>query len=595
MREFAVPATYTVPATGSLTDAVLAHASDDADRVVLRRRTGAAWVDVTAGQFLAEVRRTAKGLVGAGVAAGDRVALISKTRYEWTLVDYAIWYAGAVSVPVYETSTPDAIGWILTDCEAVLAIAETGEHRRRIDAVRSTLPSLREVVGIDDGGLDELADRGRCVDDDTVESRRSAVTPESLATVIYTSGTTGRPKGCLLTHGNLMFEVGVTTQLLEDLFDLETSSTVIFLPLAHVFARVIQVACVSSRVRLGHTADVRTLVDDLGAFSPTFVLAVPRVLEKIYNTARSRAVAEGRGRVFDAAVRTAVAYSRACDLSGPGPLLRARHGVFDRLVYARLRATLGGKTEYAVSGGAPLGERLAHFFRGAGIPVLEGYGLTETTASVTVNLPHAVRIGTVGRPLPGTTVRVADDGELLVRGSQVFTGYLGDEEATRKVLDDAGWLHTGDLGEIDDDGYVRVTGRKQEILVTAGGKNVAPAVLEDRIRGAGLVSQCLVVGDGRPFVAALITLDASAVAVWMAAAGKTGSPASGTADPDLLAEIQSVVDDANSVVSRAEAIRKFAVLPYDWTEDSGDLTPTLKLKRARVAARHCDEIDALYS
>ena len=420
------------------------------------------------------------------------------------------------------------------------------------------------------------------------------MTPQSVATLIYTSGTTGRPKGCMLTHGNFMFELGVATGILDELFELDDASTLLFLPLAHVFARIIQIGSVQSRVRLGHSADIKNLVDDLAVFQPTFILAVPRVFEKVFNTASQRAVADGRGKIFDVAVNTAVAYSQAQDRSGPGPLLRARHRLFDRLVYSKLRAALGGRTQYAVSGGAPLGERLAHFFRGIGLPVLEGYGLTETTAALTVNLPGAQRIGTVGKPIPGTSVRVADDGELQFRGGQVFVGYLGNDEATAAAVDAEGWFSTGDVGEIDDDGFVRITGRKKEILVTAGGKNVAPAVLEDRIRAHPLVSQCMVVGDGRPFVAALVTIDPEALPAWRESHGKTGDLATLTRDPDLLAEVQTAIDDANAAVSRAEAIRKFAILPVDWTEETGELTPTLKLRRTVVMRAFHDEVETLY-
>ncbi len=597
MREYSAPPTYTVPVTGNLTDDLVTNARRNGHSVALSRRVDGTWRDVTAAEFLAEVQATAKGLVGAGVEAGDRVALVSKTRYEWTLLDYAIWYAGAISVPIYETSPPEQIGWILSDSGAVAAVVETAAHAARIEEARSAgqdLAALQGVICIDDGDLKGLVAGGADVSDDLLERRRTTANPDSPATLIYTSGTTGRPKGCVLSHGNFMFELGVATQILDDLFDTDGASTLLFLPLAHVFARIIQIGTIKRGVRLGHTADIRNLVDDLAEFRPTFILAVPRVFENVFNTASQRAVSDGRGRIFDTAVKTAISYSQAADRSGPGPLLRARHRLFDRLVYAKLRAALGGRTQYAVSGGAPLGERLAHFFRGVGLPVLEGYGLTETTAAVTVNLPNAQRIGTVGRPLPGTSARVADDGELLFAGGQVFGGYWHDDAATAEAFDEAGWFRTGDLGEIDEDGFVRVTGRKKEILVTAGGKNVAPAVLEDRIRAHRLISQCLVVGDGKPFVAALVTIDPEALPDWMTAHGKSGGIRSLLRDPDLLADVQGAVDDANSAVSRAEAIRKFAILPVDWTEESGELTPTLKLKRAVVMRRFHSEVESLY-
>ncbi len=595
MHEYSVPATFEVPTTGSLTDDIIANARDFPGSVALSRLVDGSWQHVTTSQFLAEVRAVARGLIAAGVAASDRVALLSKTRYEWTLCDYAIWYVGAITVPIYETSSQQQVAWILSDASVVLAIAETGAHRTMLDAVAPSLPALRRVVSIGDDGLTRLAEGdGTVVSDAQLEARRAGVTPDSVATVIYTSGTTGRPKGCVLTHRNFMVELDAATDVLSKLFELQGASTLLFLPLAHVFARIIQVGSIRARVRLGHTADVTHLVDDLATFRPTFILAVPRVFEKIFNSASQRAASEGRGRIFGGAVTTAIAYSRALDRSGPGPLLRARHRLFDRLVYGKLRATVGGQAQYAVSGGAPLGERLAHFFRGMGLPVLEGYGLTETTAAVTVNLPDAQRIGTVGRPVPGTEVRVDEHGELVFRGGQIFTGYLNQPAATAAALDPDGWFRTGDLGEIDDDGFVRITGRKKEILVTAGGKNVAPAVLEDRIRAHHLVSQCMVVGDGKPFVGALVTIDPEAFAGWAKALGKSGAVSDLVRDPDLIAEVQLAIDDANRAVSRAEAIRTFAILPVEWTESTGELTPTLKLRRTVVMSAFHDEIESLY-
>ena len=454
---------------------------------------------------------------------------------------------------------------------------------------------MEHVWCLDDGAVDELTGQGRDVSDERLEERRSEVTPESHATIIYTSGTTGRPKGCELTHGNFMTELGVAVPELRDLFQDEDGATLLFLPLAHVFARVIQVAAVRVRVRLGHSADVRHLVADLGAFKPTFILAVPRVFEKVFNTASQNAAADGRSRIFDKAVDTAIAYSGAVDTGRPGPLLRIRHSLFDRLVYARLRAALGGRCRYAVSGGAPLGERLGHFYRGIGVTVLEGYGLTETTAAVTVNRPDALKIGTVGRPLAGTAVRIADDGELEVSGGQVCQGYWGNPEATAEVLGPDGWLRTGDLAEIDDEGFVRITGRKKEILVTAGGKNVAPSALEDRIRAHALVDQCMVVGDGRPFIAALVTLDPDATAQWAERHAKSASVVDLVDDEDLRTEIQSAVDEANKAVSKAESVRKFVIVPDAWTEEGGQLTPSLKLRRAVVMNESRSAVEDLYT
>ena len=595
MREFSTPLTIEVPATGNLTDDVVTNAHEAPETVVFSRHTAEGWEDVTAATFLAEVSAVAKGLIAAGVEAGDRVALISKTRYEWTLVDYAIWFAGAVTVPVYETSSAEQISWILQDSGARAVVAEGADHVARVAEARAGLEELNHVWSIADNAVDVLTRLGADISDEVLEERRRTATPLDLATLIYTSGTTGRPKGCMLTHGNFMFELGVAVEEMERLFTTEGGSTLLFLPLAHVFARIIQVGAVKSRTRLGHSADIKNLLADLQEFRPTFILAVPRVFEKVFNTASQKATADGRGKIFDHAAETAIAWSRGLDRGRPSLAVRARHAVFSRLVYGKLREALGGRCEYAVSGGAPLGERLGHFYRGIGLTVLEGYGLTETTAALTANVPGAVKIGTVGRPFPGTAVRVADDGELLFKGGQVFAGYWGNEEATRETLQRDGWFHTGDVGEVDDEGFVRITGRKKEILVTAGGKNVAPAVLEDRLRAHLLVDQCMVVGDGQPFIAAVITLDPEAVPAWAEAHQKTGSVADLVDDPDLRAEIQTAVDEANKAVSKAEAIRKFAILPDSWTEEGGQLTPSLKLKRNVVMREFRDEVAALYS
>ncbi len=597
MREFSTPLTIEIPSTGNLTDDVVRNAREAADAVVFSRRAGSGWVDVTAAEFLAEVGAVAKGLIAAGIEAGDRVALISKTRYEWTLIDYAIWFAGAVTVPIYETSSADQVEWILRDSGARAVVAEGAGHIARIAEVRGGLDQLNHVWSITDNAVKVLTSLGDEISDDDLEARRAATTPQDIATVIYTSGTTGRPKGCMLTHGNFMFELGVAVEELDRLFATEGASTLLFLPLAHVFARIIQVGAVKSRTRLGHSADIKTLLPDLQEFRPTFILAVPRVFEKVFNTASQRATADGRGKIFDRAAETAIAYSRGLDSrkGRPSVAVRAQHAAFGRLVYGKLRDALGGACEYAVSGGAPLGERLGHFYRGIGLGVLEGYGLTETTAALTVNLPDAQKVGTVGRPIPGTSVRVADDGELLFRGGQVFTGYWRNAEATAEVLEADGWFHTGDVGEVDDEGFVRITGRKKEILVTAGGKNVAPAVLEDRLRAHPLVSQCLVVGDRQPFIAALVTIDTESFPAWAETNGKSGSIADLVDDEELRAEIQRGVDDANKAVSKAESIRKFRILPEDWTEEGGQLTPSLKLKRNVVTRERRNEIAALYN
>lgn len=596
MREYSTPQSVVLPTTGNLTDDVVRNAAEAPDAIQFSRPDGdGGWSDVTCATFLAEVSAVAKGLLAAGIEAGDRVAVISRTRYEWTLLDYAIWFAGAATVPIYESSSEEQIHWILSDSGARAVVVEDEGHRARVEATRTDLPALTHLWTIEDGAVGELERLGGTVPDEVLEARRTAGGPAALATLIYTSGTTGRPKGCMLTHDNFQFELGVAVHELERLFDTEGASTLLFLPLAHVFARIIQVGCVKSRTRLGHSADIKNLLPQLATFQPTFILAVPRVFEKVFNTASQRATADGKGRIFDRAAEAAITYSRALDGGRVPVRVRAQHALFSRLVYGKLRTALGGRCEFAVSGGAPLGDRLGHFYRGIGVTVLEGYGLTETTAALTVNLPDAQKVGTVGRPIPGTAVRIADDGELLFRGGQVFTGYWNNPDATAEALDQDGWFHTGDVGEVDDEGFVRITGRKKEILVTAGGKNVAPAALEDRVRAAALVSQCLVVGDGQPFIGALVTIDEEAFPAWAEQHGKSGQIAELVEDEDLRAEIQAAVDEANKAVSKAESIRKFTILPHDWTEEAGQVTPSLKLKRNVVMRESRDLIAALYA
>ncbi|GLW63029.1 long-chain-fatty-acid--CoA ligase [Actinomadura rubrobrunea] len=595
MREFSVPAMVEVSDSANLTDAPFSRAADRPGQVMLRRKEGESWREVTAREFAAEVTRVAKGLVAAGVRPGDRVALMSRTRYEWTLIDYAVWAAGAVTVPIYETSSAEQVEWILSDSGAVCAFAETEAHGATIDEVRGRLPDLKHVWVIDSGGVDAAAALGEELDDAVIEERRRSRTRDDLATLVYTSGTTGRPKGCELTHGNLVLTARNAVQGAIAEVAVDGSSTLLFLPLAHVFARLIQVATIEGGIVLGHS-DIAGLLPDLASFRPTFLLAVPRVFEKVYNGAEQKAIAEGKGKIFKAAADTAIAYSRALDGGrGPGLGLRLRHKLFDALVYKKLRAAVGGEVKYAVSGGAALGERLGHFFRGVGITILEGYGLTETTAPATVNRPSALRIGTVGQPIPGTTVRIADDGEVLVKGVNVLRGYWNNEAATKEALDD-GWFHTGDLGALDEDGFLRITGRKKEILVTAAGKNVAPAPLEDRLRAHPLISQCLVVGDGRKFISALITLDEEALGPWKERHGK---PAGMTLDelrrdPDVIAEIDAAVAEANRSVSHAEAIKKYRILGVDFTEAAGHITPSLKVRRHAVMKDFADEIEAMY-
>ena len=606
MREFSIPALAQIPATANLADVVFRRAAEQPQAVVLRRPSGpsgvagesGSWTDVTASQFSGEVIALAKGLVAAGIEPGDRVALMSHTRYEWTLIDYAIWTAGAVTVPVYETSSAEQAEWILSDSGARACFVETASYGDIIGSFRDRVPALSHVWRID-SDLDSLRAAGADVGDEIVAERAASAGAADLATVIYTSGTTGRPKGCELTHENLLSDVrNAFLGPLTVVAGAQDPATLLFLPLAHVFARIIQVGCLEGGIVLGHCGDLTALLPALASFRPTFILAVPRVFEKVYNTAEQKAVSEKKGAIFSRAADVAIAYSRALDGPGrPSFGLRAQHAVFDRLVYGKLRAALGGRTEYAVSGGAALSERLSHFFRGIGVTVLEGYGLTETTAATTVNRPDRNKIGTVGQPLPGVAIKIADDGEILISGKNVFPGYWRNEAATKEVFAEGGWFATGDIGELDEEGFLKITGRKKEMIVTAGGKNVAPAVLEDRLRSHALISQCMVVGDGKPFVAALITLDPEALGPWKKAHGK---PADATVaalrdDPDLVADVQAAVDDANQAVSRAESIRKFRILDVDFTQEAGQLTVKLGIRRSVLLKDFAADIDALYA
>ncbi|MBT2393770.1 long-chain fatty acid--CoA ligase [Streptomyces sp. ISL-1] len=596
MREFSLPALYEVPADGNLTDLIRRNAAQHPDVAVMGRKVAGVWTDVTATQFLAEVRAAAKGLIAAGVQPGDRVALMSRTRYEWVQLDFAIWSAGAVTVPVYETSSPEQVQWILGDSGAVAVIVEGEAHTAAVESVRDRLPSLRHSWQIERGAIEQLTAAGAEITDSLLDERSGSSRADDPATIVYTSGTTGRPKGCVLTHRAFFAEIGNLVERLKPLFRTGESSVLLFLPTAHVFGRMVELAAVMAPIKLGCVPDIKNLTDELASFRPTLILGVPRVFEKVYNSARAKAQADGKGKIFDKAAQTAITYSCALGTpEGPSIGLKFKHKVFDRLVYSKLRAVLGGRGEYAVSGGAPLGERLGHFFRGIGFTVLEGYGLTESCAATAFNPWDRQKIGTVGQPLPGSVVRIADDGEVLLHGEHLFQGYWNNEAATTEALAD-GWFHTGDIGTLDEDGYLAITGRKKEILVTAGGKNVAPAVIEDRIRAHALVAECMVVGDGRPFVGALVTIDEEFLGRWVSDHGK---PAGSTAaslrdDVDLLAEVQQAVDEGNAAVSKAESVRKFRILDSQFTEEAGHITPSLKLKRNVVAKDFADEIEAIY-
>ena len=611
MREFSLPALAEIPATANLASAVFRRAAEQPQAVVLRRpgapgvpegSSGSwVWADVTASQFKDEVVALAKGLVAAGIEAGDRVALMSRTRYEWTLIDYAIWTAGAVTVPVYETSSAEQAEWILSDSGARACFVETAGHEDTIGSFRDRVPALEHLWRIEPGAaLDALRAARADVSDEVITERATAAKATDLATIIYTSGTTGRPKGCELTHENLLADVrNAFLGPLTIMTAAENPGTLLFLPLAHVFARIIEVGCIEGGIVLGHCGDLNALLPALASFRPTFILAVPRVFEKVYNGAEQKAVSEKKGAIFGRAAQVAITYSRALDAPGGRPPfgLRIQHALFDRLVYGKLRAALGGRAQYAVSGGAALSERLGHFFRGVGVTVLEGWGLTETTAAATVNRPDRNKIGTVGLPLPGVAIKIDEDGEILISGKSVFPGYWHNEAATKEAFTEDGWFRTGDVGELDEEGFLSITGRKKEMIVTAGGKNVAPAVLEDRLRSHALISQCMVVGDGKPFIAALITLDPEALGPWKEQHGKPADAtvASLREDPDLVAAVQAAVDDANQAVSRAESIRKFRILDGDFTQESGQLTVKLGIRRSVLLKDLAADIDALYS
>ncbi|MTA46186.1 MAG: AMP-binding protein [Actinobacteria bacterium] len=595
MNEYSVKTMEPIPSTGNLTNLVSDRARFEPTRVMLSRPLGEGWQKVTATEFDEEVRTTAKGLVASGIQIGDRVAIMARTRYEWTILDFAIWYAGAVVVPVYETSSAEQIDWILTDSEAVAIIVETPTHKESVDSVRK--PILKNLWTMTDNVLSQLAILGEGVSDAEIDARKNSLKPETLATLIYTSGTTGKPKGVQLTHGNFLSECGNVVAGASDLFLKPGGSTLLFLPVAHVFGRMVEIGAIRAGLHLAHCSDpVGKLIPDLTSFKPTFVLAVPRIFEKVYNGAEARAEAGGKGDIFRKAAAVAIAFSEGLDTGKISIALRIKHALFDKLVYSKIRSTLGGRVEAAISGGAPLGARLGHFYRGAGIRVLEGYGLTETTAGATLNLTSAHRVGSVGRPVPGTTIKIDDDGEVLIKGAIVMKGYWQNDAANKESFTEDGFYRSGDLGKLDNDGFLSIVGRKKELIVTSGGKNVAPAVLEDRLRSHPLVSQCMVVGDNKPYIAALVTIDQDALKSWATANKKSGASLAELAkDPTLQSVIQTAVDEANKAVSRAESIRKFTILPVDFTLAGGHLTAKLSIKRHVVAQEFAKEIEELFA
>lgn len=596
MKQYTTPPQHHSSPDENATDLLLGRLRADPSVPIFElAQEGGGYRPMRTADFVEDVKAVAKGLIASEVAPGDVVAILSRTRYEWALADWAIWWAGGVSVPIYESSSPSQIQWIASDSAAKFALVESTRHKEDMESVRGELPALQRIGVLEDGILEDLRQRGAGISDEELESRRTARRLDDVATIIYTSGTTGRPKGAELTHANFVDTTRSAVTLLGEKVLPSGSRLLMFLPMAHVFARLITVLAAAWPVTTAFTPDTKNLLPDLAAFKPTFLLAVPRVFEKVYNGAEAKAIAGGKGRIFGAAAKTAIDYSTAL-ADGKVPLtLSLKHKLFDRLVYGTLREAMGGQVKWAVSGGAPLGARLSHFFRGIGVTVLEGYGLTETTAPICVNLPWDVRPGTVGPPLPGSSVAIDDSGELLVKGVMVFKGYHNNPEATAESLKD-GWFHTGDLGSLADDGSITITGRRKEVIVTAGGKNVSPAQLEDQLRSHPLVSQCVVIGDQKPFVAAILTLDAEMLPTWLKNNGKPEMSLTQAAeDAEIRAELQKVVDRANESVSRAESIRSFVVIDSDFTEENGYLTPSLKLKRNVVVKDLAPIIEKIYS
>ena len=598
MRELSVPANIPPIVSGNVTDHIEELVKRNPNFPSLSIQTNEKWSTVTAAQFRSQVCSVAKGLIAEGLHPGERVAILSRTCYEWTVADYAIWYAGCITVPIYETSSPEQVEWIVSDANVVATFFEAQRTTHAFTPIAAKVPHMTRSYIFGENVLAELSSKGANISDDELASRRNLAKPNDPATLIYTSGTTGQPKGCIITHGNMMAEVDTLVKGIPEVFEIPDASTLIFLPLAHVFGRLIQVAMLRGEVTIGHCPNPAALLKDLSSFQPTFLLAVPRVFEKVFNgsAAKAHGASPVKGKIFDRAAKVAIAYSEALDHGHMSKGLSLQHGLFDKLVYSKLRHAMGGRVTHAISGGAALGSRLGHFYRGLGLIILEGYGLTESTAGSTLNLPSSLKIGSVGRPLPGTGVRIESDGEVLLKGPHIFAGYWNNDAATAEAMTSDGWFRSGDIGELDGDGFLRITGRKKEIIVTAGGKNVAPAVLEDRLRANPIISQCVVVGDNKPYIAALITLDQDALPQILSANNIDQSPmADLVSDPNLRALVQKAVNSANEAVSNSEAIKKFSILLEDLTIDNGYLTPKMSIRRHLIVQDFAKDIDALYN
>ena len=596
MIESSTPLAIEVPSDANIDSILRERLRTEPEAVFLEVRRDNKWTPVTLAEFDEALVAVAKGLVALDIQPGDKVGIMSRTRYEWTLLDFAAWAAGAVPVPIYETSSAEQVEWIVSNSGIKVLFTETAANAATVAEVRDRLPSLSEVLVLDKGAIDMVSALGAGVPDAEIDRRRRIANLDDLATIIYTSGTTGRPKGAELTHGNFTVLSLNAVAAVPEVFN-GMGRTMLFLPLAHVFARFIEILALAGGTVLAHSPDIRTLTDDLQGFRPTYILGVPRVFEKVWNQGEQSAAADRARGYFNWATAVAIEYSRAMDTpKGPGLWIRFQHLFADGLVFSKLREKLGGRVTHAVSGGGPLGERLGHFYRGMGINIMEGYGLTETTAPTSVNRPGATVIGSVGQQLPGCSVRIAEDGEILLKGPHVFRGYHKNPEATAEAFTEDGWFRTGDLGAIDEDGFTRITGRKKEIIITAGGKNVAPAVLEDRVRAHALVSQCVVVGDNKPFIGALVTLDAEGLPGWLKMNGKPQmSVEEAMHDADVIASIDTAIARANDAVSKAESIRKYTILSGDFTIENGYLTPSMKVKRSEVLKDFADDVERVYT